>query len=548
MLNFKLSQEDKDIFIALECNAEMQPIKEPAAMQAFRTSEYAAAYFLKEEFSQFVELVNAHIESIKNGIEKESQLSHKIAEIRNAKVSVSISPDKMTGKLKVEAACGGESPGINDVKEACKLEGIKYGLKRSKVEALLVKSEQAKPGDIIEGDIAFGKLPENGKNARFEALIELFSDKLRKPTELEGGKVDLRDLGDIDTVKPGQKVFKKIPLTEGTPGKNVVGDELPAKPGKDIKLEVTQGTIFDDTDPNILVASREGLARVIENRMEVDNVYTLEELTPKEGHVQFNGTVIIKGDVSPEMKIVATGDVVVGGFVESASIRSQGEITVMGGASGKALHESLEGRKYNCLLESGNRINIAFANNIDIKAKRDVFVHKQLSHCFVVAGSIVVGQGLTPNGKLIGGTLEVSKSVEVGYLGAPAGAETKISLNRTYKIFKQKEEKLWEKMQPYMEDLEKLKVKLKMLMTDEQKEKPKAKIAALEAFVEKLTIQRKKLIQRRRDYMASLEVQVYHTLYSGTQIELGSKVISNDRERGPSIIKLNESLLEVVPK
>ncbi|QTH63069.1 DUF342 domain-containing protein [Psychrosphaera ytuae] len=552
MIALTFSKEGADIYAAIDCKEPVPLLDEKDVSEAFKASEFSSAFLIFEELSSFIEKGNEFIElaekdpaSLPDG---DTRFGHRIAEYRDAKLKVIVDKDKMSAKLHLESAFGGEQPSVDDVKEACRKAGVRFGIKRSRVEGLLEKTFDASPGEVFEARIAFGKEPKDGKNAYFKPLVELFSEKLRAPTEKEGGKVDLRDLGDIDTVKPGQQIFQKFPLTEGVPGMNVLGEELPPTPGKDLILEETQGTVIDPNNPDVLLAKREGLARVIENRMEVDNVYSLPELTPKQGHVKFNGSVIISGDVSPEMKIIATGDVVVGGFVESALIRCQGEITIMGGASGKLLEPEVEGRQYNCLLESGYRINIAFANQIDIRAKRDVFAHKQLSHCNIIAASLKVGQGTTPNGKLIGGTLMLSKHLEVGHLGAPAGADTHVSLNRTYKIFRQKEDAMWAKIQPYNEDLEALKEKGKMLMSDAQKAEYKAKLLKLEKIVGRLQEQRKKLIQRRRDYLDALSVVVHHTLYAGTTVEIGDKSKINDRQRGPSIIRLNEFVLEIEPK
>lgn len=548
MTALKFSKEGADIYAAIDCDANMQLLEESDVKQAFAESEFCDAFVIYDELSSFIEKGNEFIESVKSGDNSEPIFGHRIAEYQDAKLTVTVAKDKMSAKLQIESAFGGEQPSVDDVKAACREAGVRFGIKRSRVEAILERTFNASPGEIFEAKIAFGKLPKHGKNAYFKPLIELFSEKLRQPLEKEGGKVDLRDLGEIETVKPGQQIYQKFPLTEGTPGMNVLGEELPPSPGKDMILEATQGTVIDPTNPDVLLAAREGLARVIDSRMEVDNVYSLPELTPKQGHVKFNGSVVISGDVSPEMKIIATGDVIIGGFVESALVRCQGELTVIGGASGKLLEPEQAERQYNCLLESGNRVNIAFANQIDIRAKRDVFAHKQLSHCNIVAASLKVGQGEKPNGKLIGGKLMLSKALEVGHLGAPAGADTQVSLNRTYRIFRQKEDALWAKIQPYQEELDAINAKGKMAMSAQQKAEHKAKIAKIEGSINKLQAQRKRLIQRRRDYLEAIVVTVHHTLFNGTTVEIGDKSIVNDRQRGPSIVRLNEFVLEIQPK
>lgn len=541
-------KEDNHIYLVVACHASTKVLNEADIHKAFEHSEFYNTCFMHELVPEIIALGNEQIEEVHEELSPPGEFTHQIASIRDGSITISVAADHMSARAKIEVPWGGKPVTMDDIKRECANTGVSFGVKRSKVEALLERTFEAEPGDIIEGNIAYGKEPKHGKNAYFKPLVELFSDKLRKPMEIEGGKVDLRDLGDIDTVKPGEKIFRKFPLTPGTPGKNVLGELLAPTPGKDAKLEVSSGTVVDEQDENVLLAKREGLARLIENRMEVDDVYSLQELTPKQGHVKFNGTVIIAGDVSPEMKIIATGDVVIGGFVEQASVRCRGELTIISGASGKPLDSGQDGRHFNCLLESGNRVNLAFANQVDIVAKRDVFVHKQLSHCNVKAASMKVGQGQVPNGKLIGGHHFLSKGLQVGKLGAPSSTQTLISLNRSYEVFREREDMLWAKIEPYVERMEKLKSNLKGLVSDSQRAEVKEKILNLQHRIDKLTQQRKSFIQRRRDYMNSIRVEVNHTLYGGLSFEIGDKTTTNERERGPSIVKLDEYQLEIEPK
>lgn len=540
--------EDNQVEMVVACHGSTEELSEEMIIKAFDHSKYYQACLKHELIPEIVELGNEFIEQVKEELESPGEFTHEIASIRDGVVTISVAADKMTARAKIEMPWGGKPVDIEGIKTECKNTGVSFGIKRSKVEELLQKTFDAEPGDIVEANIAFGQEPKHGKNAYFRPLVELFSDKIRKPLEKEGGKVDLKDLGDIETVKPGEKIFQKFPLTEGTPGRNVLGELLAPTPGKDCELEVSSGTVIDKRNANILLAKREGLARLIENRMEVDDVYTLPELTPKQGHVKFNGSVMIAGDVSPEMKIVATGDVIVGGFVEQASIRCRGELTIIGGASGKPLDEVHDGRQYNCLLETGNRINVAFANQVDLIAKRDVFIHKQLSHCNVKAASLKVGQGDRPNGKLIGGSHYLSKGLQVGKLGAPSDTQTKISLNRTYSVFKEKEDMMWSKIEPYMEKLELLKSQQKAVVGDVQKNMIKEQILEIQYKIDKMNQKRKTFIQRRRDYMNAIKIEVNDTLYGGLSFEIADKTKTNDKERGPSVVYLDEYQLEIQPK
>jgi uncharacterized protein (DUF342 family) len=546
--DISFTQDGKAIYIVVNCHAECPIYEESELLKAHADSTFYKTYVKKELLLGILESINDTVAEIKNGAANPSEYRHEFAEVKDAVVSIKVANDKMSAKAQVEMPWGGKIASVDTIKKECKYKGLSFGLKRSKVEALLENSFDARPGEIFEAVIAVGKDPKHGKNAYFKPLVELFSEKIRKPTEMEGGKVDLKDLGDIETVKPGERIFQKIPLTVGIDGRNVLGEVIPATPGKDAKLEVSSGTTVDPSDHNVLLANKEGLARLIDNRMEVDDVYTLVELTPKQGHVKFNGSVIVLGDVSPEMKIIASGDVLIAGFVESASIRCRGELTVLSGVSGKALDEPFDDRKNNCLLESGNRVNVSFANHVDIVTKRDVFVHKQISHCNVVAASIVVGKGQVPRGKIIGGHYFISKYIEVGHLGAPSDTVTHISMNRTYDVFKQKEKHFWDQVEQLQLKLEKWHVKLSSLVKEDQKVAVKFEIAQLENIINKNINYRKTLIQRRREYMENVVIKVNHSLYGGLNFRFGSKVITNEARKGPSIVRLDEYQLVIEPK
>lgn len=541
-------QEDDHIKLVVACHESTELLEEQMLRDAFSQSAFSKCFLLEEELPDIVILGNEVISSVQDKTSPPSEFTYKIATVKDGVVTIKIAVDKMSAKAQLEMPWGGKELDMDSIIEACKKMGVSFGLKRSKVEALLEQTFSAEPGELLEGQIALGKDPKNGKNAFFKSMVELFADKIRRPLEIEGGKVDLKDLGQIETVKPGEKIYQKIPLTLGTPGKNVMGEVLPAAPGEDIPLYVSAGTVIDENDHNILRAKREGLARLFENRMEVDDVYSLPELTPKQGHVKFNGTVIIFGDVAPEMKIVASGDVFIGGFVESASIRCRGELTVVSGVSGKPLDEPTGDREFNCLLESGNRVNVSFANQVDILAKRDVFVHKQLSHCNVQAASMKIGQGRTPKGQLTGGHCKLSKGLELGTLGAPSDTVTEISLNRTFDIFKEKEQKIWQNVEPYVEQLEVAREQLKKLFGDEQRNAKKLEIAKLQGLIDKQNYKRKVLSDRRKDYMSKLQITVNNTLFGGLKFEIGDKSKLNEQQKGPSIIRLDEYQLLIEPK
>ena len=73
-----------------------------------------------------------------------------------------------------------------------------------------------------------------------------------------------------------------------------------------------------------------GTDTVMEIQLNVTNLLTVEEVTLATGDVHFDGHVFVKGNVGSGAGIYATGDLLVGGFVESAHIETGGDICPVG--------------------------------------------------------------------------------------------------------------------------------------------------------------------------------------------------------------------------
>ena len=54
--------------------------------------------------------------------------------------------------------------------------------------------------------------------------------------------------------------------------------------------------------------------------MRVDEVLNVKQVDIRHGHVEFEGSLLVTGDVMPGMRVKTSGDVVIGGFVEGGYI------------------------------------------------------------------------------------------------------------------------------------------------------------------------------------------------------------------------------------
>ncbi len=511
-------------------------VSPPDLNKALRQSDFAALDLDDELVENLVTSCEMELAMLEEG-DQSLPLPFSVGNTADATVKVTIPKDQMTADVEIIKEIGGKPTNFEKIKQACLDAGVRFGLKNSLMESLLSAYAKAGMGEEIIGTVAKGTAAEDGQNTYFKPLVNLFAEKVRKPRENDDGSVDLRDLGQIETVEQGTPILEKIPFTLGKNGRNVLGDKLPAMPGKDNDIVVSPTTELDQENPNILLAKQTGMVRFNGQVMEVDDVVVYKELTPREGHIKFKGSVIIKGDVSPDMKIFATGDIVVGGFVESASIKCGGELNLMSGASGRLLDEKEQnelGFKYNCQLVAGGSINMAFANQCEVTAKNNVNVKKQISHCNVEADAMTVGVGDKPRGQITGGRYYLCKMLKAGIIGTESNVHCDVSMNRTYDIFMVKEAELVTWIDTLQERYDKEEAEFNRVMDPEIKRQAEQKMNLIGAKIAKYNGHKSALMAKRREYMERVNVELHQRLHPKVTFYVADRVVLIDETKGPS--------------
>ncbi|MBT1444229.1 DUF342 domain-containing protein [Shewanella sp. JM162201] len=346
-----------------------------------------------------------------------------IAEKRDGKVEIIISPDRMQAEMEITAAFGGKEMSLPDVLIALKASGVSMGLSKARIEQLLKQIPLMSPGSSSKQPIAFGKPAVNGNNAVLERKVALARERLLQPQEREDGTVDMRNLGSVITVKPNDTLMIKIPATEGSAGYTVKGEVLQPKPGKDVALVAGEGTAISPKDPNKLIATVAGQPVETRTGMQVDDVLQIKEVDVKYGHVNFKGSVLITGDVHEGMQVRSSGDVTVMGFVDSAQIEADGDIIVSKGVIGRQLGEG----KYSTSLKAKGQIAAQFVQYSNLDADGDIQVTKQLLHSHTsTRGKLIVSDNNGRRGDLVGGQAHAAKGVRAVVIGATAGTKTEV--------------------------------------------------------------------------------------------------------------------------
>ncbi len=230
----------------------------------------------------------------------------------------------MTAFLRVNGACGGTPIKGNDLLAALKEAQIVRGVKKQTLQKLLTASARLKPGEYLEVPIAAGKWPIPGEDSKLAYLVQDSKSRVLRPQERDDGTVDMRDLGKMITVQEGQPLAKRIPPTKGIEGFRVTGEILTTTPGRDMPIRLFPGSKYSAKDENVIVAEIAGMPILHPDGVEVDNALCMKSVTVATGHVDFEGSVVINGDVNSGMKVKATGSITVGGVVEMAMLEAGG--------------------------------------------------------------------------------------------------------------------------------------------------------------------------------------------------------------------------------
>ncbi|CAH0528676.1 FapA family protein [Vibrio hippocampi] len=360
-----------------------------------------------------------------------------IAFVQDAKVEVILSEQDMLASMKVTGAYAGNpaTPAvlINLLAEAKVVKGInKKALKK-----VILLSNTLKAGQEYVQPIAIGKPPKEGKDSRFVPLTEDPRNRVLKPQASgDGDKVDMRDLGAVVTVDRGTPVMKRIPAEEGEIGYTVTGVVIPPKEVKDTPFAPGKGTQPSSKNPNVLVAIEPGMPIIKPTTVDIDEAMVVKDVDISTGHIKFNGSVVISGNVEANMNVEATGMITVGGFVESATLKSQQDIVIGKGIIG---HNVDDGEPKSCTIECGGNLTANYAQFSNISAKGDIqFAVHCLNNDIRCDGDLSVVGTNKKQGILSGGAAEVGGKVLCNQLGVEGDTATKITAFANYKVYADK--------------------------------------------------------------------------------------------------------------
>jgi uncharacterized protein (DUF342 family) len=372
--------------------------------------------------------------------------------------------------------------------------------------------------------VARGRAPVAGENGRITLLID---PEPAIPEPAADGSIDFKDFSFFKTVDRGAKLAEVRPPTAGDPGMNVLGESIPAPPGRPFADKPGKNTVFDGSDPVYVIASVPGRFAMRAGVPEVVEVLQVQgDVSLKTGNIDFPGAVRISGDVNSRMEVRAVGDVEVAGTVEDCVIHSDGAIVIKGGVTGSGAGGLIKSRL--------SSVTISYLHNQRIESHSNIEVLNEIINSALLARkSIRMRYGKY---SVLGGHLLAGEGMELFNVGSEAGNRTVLEVGKDFEV-EAEMAAMNAALQQHADDLEFLRgmeeqltgvIRLRRGSSDEDVLLQKRTQGGIEILERRIVSLRKDLAAaaKRLYHPGPCEVVLRGTAYPGTVLKYRESVIA----------------------
>lgn len=402
-----------------------------------------------------------------------------------------------------------------DVEIALSQQNITFGIDHSAILSGLEKAEQDKL-PLFHHVIARSRAPVHGQDAflRFHIEIGPIPGKI-----MADGSMDFRERRLFIGVKDDQIIATKVPLTDGTPGCDLEGNEIPANRGKDLNVDVSDDACFREEDQTIR-ATASGILSVVNGKnIRVASKQRIDgDVDFSTGNIRSQNSVEISGGILPDFTVSAKGDLLVGGNVQSSQVNCRGNLVVQGGVIGPNSHVRVRGDGDFNYIERGT-----------VAVGGDLVVRSNCYYSYVEAAGNMFCHDKT---KLVGGTIVVGGSVKVGQIGAVSAQPISVAVGvlpsryRRYRELKRQYDQLIDIIQSHYNMHGNIKKKKKVDMFQ-------AELAVIEKELTTLNLipeMAENSLGQSSAFISSSEIVVEGRLVAGTTIHIGNDnvIVSRD--------------------
>lgn len=324
--------------------------------------------------------------------------------------------DEMTATLQLLPPAGdGKALIYDEVLSVIKDEyKISYGLDENAVRTAVSSGIFFEPVSIAQGKPATA-----GTDAylNFRFKTNMLKDSFRAELPVYNEKEF------FTVVREGDVLVEKTPYNNGVAGITVRGMKLHAVEGRDCRLPEGIGVTASD-DGIYLYAAREGRPYLMGGRVLISDVMAVDgDVDLAIGDIDFDGDVLIRGNVQSGMIVRATGNVEIGGAVEAAAIDAGRDIVLFQGMQGADTGA----------LRAGGDIYARYIIRASVEADGNLYGDYVVSSQISVMGMVRM---MGSHAKIFGGMLRASSRIWVNAIGTVSGEKTTIEIGSSPKLRK----------------------------------------------------------------------------------------------------------------
>ncbi len=394
-----------------------------------------------------------------------------------------------------EPGPGGTDITSNSVIGLLKANGVIHGIKED-----LIADLEDHPVYDVPVIVAEGTKPLNGNDAKIVYNFEIEEPHVNYKEKR--GKVDFKEMNQIQNVVEGQIIARKLAAGEGTQGRTVTGKLLPATEGNDIEFNIGKNVKISEDGINAIAEINGQVMLQSGGKLSVEPVYLVNgDVNLKSGgNIIFLGSVMVKGSVEDGFKVKASGNIEVMGNVGKAELDAEGDIIVHQGINGKT-----EGN-----VRAGRTVWAKFIENANVDSGDVVIATDGIINSNVVSNRLIACMG--KRATIVGGRLRATEEIHAKTLGSVSGSETILEVGWDPKS-KEKLQNLEEQLEEQTKQiddverniltLENFKKKKKKLPDDKEEYLKELKAQKLEVHNEMLRLEDE--IKEIREYLASLK-------------------------------------------
>ncbi|MFC3152137.1 FapA family protein [Litoribrevibacter euphylliae] len=522
-LSFELAEDQKSVELVLSLSDSCP--SQTSIQTEFQSCKFKDCLYREDLIAQVLADFKQKQDATPNSAEV---MRYKIADRKSATLHLEVSGDRLTASLVITAAFGGNNPNEKLILAYLRKQGIKEGIQLPAIREYCSQANSLTPGAQTTVVVAKGQAAKKGIACEFKWAVTPFQDRELKPVQREDGTIDMYDMGDIETVSPGDVVMERIPARKSDDGINVYGEPIFSIAPPNLPFSVAEGVEVSEDNPNQLLATRSGVPMRSRDVIRVDDILVLETVDLTTGHIKFDGTVMIKGPVRDGLKVEVTGDIHVRDLVESATLIAGGNILVKQGILGRKV-ESEDGygqeSSYNAIVDAKGDIEASYLQFVSIKTGGKITVKDQMLSCLVKeCEELVVGGPTKRKAKLVGGQYKVRRSVSVGILGSDSYVPADIELGTDVARLKEELEEIKNTLLEKQDSLARCTVQLEK---NEQKGDQKKidhftqVIARIRNEAQELKEQYETLSQQYKELVMQVSVSVYGECFPGIQFKFG---------------------------